>query len=298
MFKFRIQRRADLPFEHDATNAFLPAMMAMMVFLATLTLSGTLVLDNLLSRWNRDIKGTLTVQVIPADASPEVIKARIQRTVEILEETPGVIRARVLPKDELVALIEPWLGDNKLIADLPLPSLIDVTISEETPPDLGTLSKELKLKVPGASVDDHRVWLARVIRLADGLQILAHAVMVLVTSCGAIVVIFATRTGLAIHRQSIEILHLVGARDFYIAKQYAIRALWLGGQGAILGFGISIPVLMTLGGMAKTLEGGLLAEVGLSYIHWIALFSVPVVAALIATVSAYITVMRNLSRLT
>ena len=31
-------------------------MIAMMVFLATLALSGALVLDNLLDRWNRDIK--------------------------------------------------------------------------------------------------------------------------------------------------------------------------------------------------------------------------------------------------
>jgi cell division transport system permease protein len=292
------QRRSDLPFDHDATSAFLPAMMAMMVFLATLTLTGTLVLDNLLSRWNRDIKGTLTVQVIPNDASPKVNQDRVKKTVEILEETSGVVRARVLETKELVSLIKPWLGDNDLIADLPLPSLIDVTIKEDTPPDLEALSTRLKAQVPGASVDDHRVWLARVIRLADGLQILAHAVMVLVAGCGAIIVIFATRTGLAIHRQSIEILHMVGARDFYIARQYALRALWLGGQGAVIGFGVSVPVLMALGGMAKTLEGGLLAEVGLSYVHWIALFSVPVVACVLATAAAFVTVMRNLSRLT
>jgi len=291
------RRRSDLPFDHDSTSAFLPVMMAMMVFLATLTLSGTLVLDNLLDRWNRDIKGTLTVQIIPADASPNVTKARIKKTINILEETPGVIRARVLANKELVALIEPWLGDSKLIADLPLPSLIDVTISEDIPPDLAALSKRLKSNIPGASVDDHRVWLARVIRLADGLQILAHAVMFLVTACGGLVVIFATRTGLSIHKQSIEILHMVGARDLYIARQYALRALWLGGQGALIGFGIAVPVLISLGGMAKTLEGGLLAEVGLSYFHWLALISVPIFAAIIAMIAAFFTVMRNLSRL-
>ena len=86
--------------------------------LATLALSGALVLDNLLARWNRDIKGTLTVQVIPADPDPhsKATARRIDKTVRILEETPGVIRVRPLSAEELAALIEPWLGNTDLIA--------------------------------------------------------------------------------------------------------------------------------------------------------------------------------------
>ncbi|MBN2751194.1 MAG: cell division protein [Rhodospirillaceae bacterium] len=294
-----LRRRSDLPFDHDTTTAFLPAMIAMMVFLATLALSGALVLDNLLSRWNRDIKGTLTVQIIPEDSDPRAKRAtqRIEKTIRILEETPGVIRARALLPQELAALIEPWLGSTDLIADLPLPQLIDVTISETQPPNLTALSARLKKAVPGASVDDHRIWLARVISLADGLEMLAKAVMTLVTLAAAAAVIFATRAGLAIHRQSIEILHLVGARDGYIGRQYALRALWLGGQGAIIGFGLAIPVLLGLGTMAKTLEGGLLAEIGFSSAHWMILATVPMTAALLAMAAAFLTVLKTLSRM-
>ncbi len=293
------RRRADLPFDHDAAAAFLPAMIAMMVFLAALALSGALVLDNLLTRWNRDIKGTLTVQVIPSDSNPrsKVTAQRVEKTIRILEETPGVIRARALTATELTALIEPWLGDTDLIADLPLPLLIDVVISDTRPPDLAQLSAHLKAEVKGASVDDHRVWLFRVIRLADGLEMLAKAVMTMVTLAAAIAVVFATRAGMAIHRQSIEILHLVGARDGYIARQYALRALFLGTEGAAIGFGIAAPILLGLGSMAKTLEGGLLAEVGLSPSHWAILGMVPVVATLLAMAAAFLTVLKTLSRM-
>ncbi|MCI0451490.1 MAG: alcohol dehydrogenase catalytic domain-containing protein, partial [Candidatus Latescibacteria bacterium] len=38
-----------------------------------------------------------------------------------------------------------------------------------------------------------------------------------------LIVIFVTRTGLAIHRRVIEIVHLVGARDSYIARQLLPR---------------------------------------------------------------------------
>lgn len=297
MILFR--RRADLPFGHDATAAFLPAMIAMMVFLATFALSGALVLDNLLSRWNRDIKGTLTVQVLPAESDPssKLTRERIEKAVRILEETPGVVQVRPLSAPELAALIEPWLGDTGLIADLPLPRLIDVTISEDSPPSLEGLAARLKKAVPGASVDDHRIWLARVVRLADGLEMLAKAVMVLVTLAAAAAVVFATRAGLSIHRQSIEILHLVGARDGYIGRQYALRALALGSAGAAAGFALAVPVLFGLGAMAKTLEGGLLAEIGLSPAHWAILAAVPVTAALLAMVSAFLTVLGTLSRM-
>jgi len=293
------RRRADLPFDHDATAAFLPAMIAMMVFLATLALSGALVLDNLLDRWNRDIKGTLTVQVVPTDTNPnsKTTAQRIEKTIRLLEETPGVLRARALSEDELAALIEPWLGSTDLIADLPLPNLIDVTISDAQPPDLIALSERLKKEIPGASVDDHRIWLSRVIRLADGLSMLARSVMVLIGLAAAVAVIYATRAGLAIHRSSIEILHLVGARDGYIARQYALRALWLGVQGAVIGFGLATPVLIGLGAMAKTLQGGLLAEVSFGPSHWIALGAVPVAAAGLAMIAAFLTVLRTLSRM-
>ncbi len=293
------RRRADLPFHHDAAAAFLPAMIAMMVFLATLALSGALVLDNLLARWNRDIKGTLTVQVIPADPDPhsKATARRIDKTVRILEETPGVIRVRPLSAEELAALIEPWLGNTDLIADLPLPLLIDVVISDTNPPDLGKLAERLKAEVRGASVDDHRVWLSRVIRLADGLEMLAKAVMAMVSLAAAFAVVFATRAGMAIHRRSIEILHLVGARDSYIARQYALRALGLGAKGAAVGFGLAAPVLIGLGNMAKTLQGGLLAEIGFSSAHWAVLAAVPAVAALLAMAAAFLTVLRTLSRM-
>ncbi|SBW02827.1 conserved membrane hypothetical protein [uncultured Alphaproteobacteria bacterium] len=292
------RRRADLPFDHDATAAFLPAMIAMMVFLATLAFSGALVLDNLLDRWNRDIKGTLTVQVVPTDAgNAKATEARIDKTIRILEETPGVLRARALSDDELAALIEPWLGSTDLIADLPLPHLIDVTVSDAEPPDLVALSARLKKEIPGASVDDHRIWLSRVIRLADGLEMLARSVMALVALAAAVAVVYATRAGLAIHRGSIEILHLVGARDGYIARQYALRALWLGIEGAAIGFGLAAPVLIGLGAMAKTLQGGLLAEVSFGAPHWVVLGLVPVTAALLAAAAAFLTVLRTLSRM-
>ena len=66
----------------------------------------------------------------------QAVAASLEKAIRLIEETPGVLRARALSDDELAALIEPWLGNTDLIADLPLPHLIDVTVSDTQPPDL------------------------------------------------------------------------------------------------------------------------------------------------------------------
>jgi len=294
-----LKPRSDLPFDRDSGAAYLPTMIALMVFLATLALAAVLVLQNLITRWDRDIQGTLTVQVLPVDGDNKSVATakRVDRAVRLLEDTPGVATVRVLTGEELSRLIEPWLGDVTLIADLPLPRLIDVSLDPDKPADLDKLAEALKKAIPGASVDDHRVWLARIVRLAEGLKMLSRAVMALVTLAAAFAVIHATRSALEIHRRSIEILHLVGAHDGYVARQYALRALAFGLEGAVIGFACAVPVLWGLGRMAKNIEGGLLAEVGLSTQHWMGLAVIPLAAALVAMIAAFLTVMRTLHRM-
>lgn len=41
----------------------------------------------------------------------------------------------------------------------------------------------------------------------------------------------ATQAALEIHREVIEILHIIGARDTYIATQFQLQALRMGLQG-------------------------------------------------------------------
>ena len=78
--------------------------------------------------------------------------------------------------------------------------------------------------VPGVIVDDHKIWLARLVDLVETLEALACTVLVFVILATIGTVIFTTKTGLAIHREAIEVLHLIGAQDSYIAGQFANKA--------------------------------------------------------------------------
>jgi cell division transport system permease protein len=115
-------------------------------------------------------------------------------------------------------------------------------------------------------------------------------------------VVFATRTGLMVHLRIIEVLHLMGATDRYIARQFAIQALRLGLRGGLIGI---VPALIALllvtrvGGewVGGNFGGWLGPDVALRPWQWAALLLVPLATAGIAVATAWRTVMRTLEKL-
>lgn len=74
--------RANLPISADSTGRYLPWLVAMMVFLAVLSLAGVLAVGGVLEDWRRDVSGTVTVQIAPATAAdPTAAKAETDRRV-------------------------------------------------------------------------------------------------------------------------------------------------------------------------------------------------------------------------
>jgi cell division transport system permease protein len=294
-------RRTDLPTANDATTRFVPMLIALMVFLGVLALAGLMVLHGLSARWERDIKGTLTVQVPVVMSGPEAESrghAKIEAILNVLSETPGVLHAEPLPRDRIVALLEPWLGSGDLIGELPLPRLIDVTTDPLVNIDVKALATRIATVQPGSTVEDHRVWLGRLLRLSRSVEALAVLVLAMVGLVTSATVVFATRTGLAIHHQVIEVLHLIGAQDDYIARQFAHRTFLLGLKGGVIGLVLGLLSLFGLAFMARSLEGGILPEFWLTPGHWAALALLPLAAAWIATLTARLAVHRALARMT
>ncbi len=289
-------RRSDLPLDHDALGRFLPWLIAFMVYLAALALAGMLVLNAMAARWDKGVGDTLTVQIAPAD-SPEKDARRMRSALGILRSTPGVARAQPIDEGRLMELLEPWLGTAGAAKDLPLPRLIDVELKSGARVDAAALAKRLAAAVPDAAVDDHRVWLERLIRLIRTVEALATAVLVLIGLATAGTVVFTTRTGLAIHHEAIEVLHLIGAQDSYVARQFAGRALAMGLRGGVIGLVFAVPTLLGIGYLAARMEAALLPDVTLDPQHWAALAGLPLAVAAIAMVTARLTVMRTLARM-
>jgi len=294
-------RHSDLPLKGDATSRFLPWLIAPMVFLCAVALAGVFILNTLIGRWDRDVSGTLTVEIAaaPGDAAQSTAATlqRVQQAEALLAATPGISQARALSQEQLAALLAPWLGNTDLLKELPLPALIDVTIKPEARPDLAELSQRLTKAVPGASLDDHRAWLSRLIGISRSIQGLAVAIVLLIGGVTSAVVIYATRTGMAVHQEVIEVLHLVGATDDYVARQFADRAFTLGLRGGLFGLALTIPMTAILAYTTRQMEGGFLADLSLPFLGWLAVLLLPLAAALLAMLTARLTVHASLTRM-
>lgn len=294
--------RANLPISGDQTGRYLPWLVAMMVFLAVLALAGALAVGGVLDAWHRDVAGTVTVQIIPASGPDPAAAAletdrRVDTALAVLREKPFVTAAEPLREPELVGLLEPWLGSSDLVASLPLPRLIDVQVAEGARPDLAALADSLRERVPGATLDDHQVWLAGILDLAGGLSVLGIIVVGLVAATTAAAIVHATRLGLEVHREQIEVLHLIGAHDRYIAQQFAARMVGWTLEGGLIGLLAAMVTLMLVSWLAAGLEDGLLPPVALGFWDWMTLALVPAGAALLALVTARVTVRRTLRRM-
>jgi len=293
-------RPLDLPLEQDGSSRFLPWIIALMVYLAALSLAVAMAIGSVVGRWDRGLSGTMTVQIVPDISASESDKKRQAKTVKVLDraltllrDTPGVIFAEPLSIEDTYALLAPWLGEGSQVEDFDIPRLIDVRVDPETGPDLTTVKRRLA-GVSGILVDDHGIWLKSLVKLAHSVEVIALAIVLCIVFAAVATVVFTTRSGMAVHHGTIEVLHLIGAQDVYIARQFQFHAMVRGLRGGLAGLGLAALTLAALVALAGGGDLPLFSALTLAPWQWGVLAAMPVAAALITMMTARITVLRAL----
>lgn len=285
-------RNRDVPLASDSSTRFVPWIIGTMVFLSALVLAVALVLESAIDRWQLAHSVQLTVEV-----PPSANEGAVERVVERLRGLPGVTDAAPVSDQHIAELLQPWIGDDVELSSLPLPTLIDVRLSTPGALDIAAMEGMLQEVQPGVRVDDGRRWLEPVRATASALQVVSGLVLVLIVAASVVTVIFMTRTGLAVHRDTIGVLHQVGARDSFVAAQFqrhAFRlALWGGVPGALL----AALCLFVIERLAGGLDAPLLPELALGSGGWIAIALLPLIAAAISVATARLTVLATLAAL-
>ncbi len=303
--------RTDLPLDRDAAAQFLPWILGFMVYLAALAVGSAMVVDRLSAAWQSGLTGNLTIEVPFTDDVGVAARSEVlDQVIDLLSATPGVAGTTLLDDREIARLLEPWLGPEASELDIPLPAMIAVTLREDADIDIAQLQQDLAAVQPGARVDAHADWIGDALGFMRGLKLLALLLTALVLGATAITIIFVTRTGLSIHRGVIEVVHLIGAPDAYIANQFQAQSLRLGLVGGIVGtllaaatligadhlLRLAGPGLGSAAGMGEENAVGLTLDLHLLPWQWGVLALLPLATAFIAMVTARWTVLRSLAR--
>ena len=297
-----ITRKQELPLKDNSTTLFLKVMISIAVFLFAVTLAGVLSINSMLNAWNNSILGSLTVQIMPVNNINQE-KARLEtleqqkKAVDFLKKLPEAEQVSTLNDAQLQNLLQPWLGDGIDISELPTPRLIDVKLKKGAEIDFAKLAAKLAEVSPLASLDNHKLWLDKLEKVADGLKMLAMSILVLVIAITSGAIFYTTQTNLGLHKNIIEILHVMGAKDTYVAQQYAKRDAMLGFVGGCIGLFFAVPTIFMIAGLAEQIEGGIISEARLNWFSWGLILSLPLVSSLAAMTTAYYTVKRTLEKM-
>lgn len=285
--------RPDIALARDESSRFLPWIIALMIYLAALTLAGGLTLNRTISASKAAQDNSFSVHIpYKAEQSKEIS----DKALELIRAVAGVSKAELLDSKHMETLVEPWLGKAASLENLPLPSLIEVETQENAKVEIPLLKSRLQAVAPGAEVDDHKQWADQFSSFMHKIQYMLFTVSLVIISTTAAVVVFASKMSLKIHRNTVSLLHRLGAYDSYIAKQFQEHAALLTLKGAFVGSGLAAGTLLILHIMASHIRSPLFPSFAMTFSHWCILFLLPFCMSLLALLSTRLSVLTTLMK--
>lgn len=278
----------------------LMVVIAIMAFLACLTLGAVSMVRSTAASWESQISREITIQIKPddnLDMDQALTKAR-----DLALNFVGTKTGQIVDEAATARLLEPWLGSGLDLKELPVPRLVIITIDETHPPDFDAMRTQLKQAIPQASLDDHRTWVDRLVSMAHTTVMIGTGVLLLVFTAMVLTVVFATRGTLSGNRHIVEVLHFVGAETTFVAKEFqkhflkisfkgsavgsALAALFFAGAGFLQSHTIATPQTDQATALFGTFSVGALGYLGI--------FATMFIIALLTTLTARFTVMRTI----
>jgi len=234
----------------------LVAVIAIMTFLASLITGAVMLVIGSTAEWQSEVAREMTIQVRPTPNRP--IDDEVAKAVAVARAARGVAEVRPYSRQDSVRLLEPWIGTGLAIDDLPVPRIIMVRLQSGIQPDVAALRTALAQQVAGATLDDHGGWVDRMRTMAGSAIAIGIGMLALMLTATILSVAFATRGAMAANRPIVEVLHFVGARDGYIARQFQRHFLALGLKGGAIGGGAAIALFA----LAQLLVGRFIGTAG------------------------------------
>lgn len=273
----------------------MPWIIAIMMFLTVLAAAAGLGLGSAVRAMSADLAGRATVQVVEADAQRRAALAA--RALAMLRGAEGVRVAMPVDPAALADQLRPWLGEEAVNGDLPVPALIDISL---TPGDADAKLSRLRRLLGGLSpslrIEPHAAFLVPLAGLLTALGWLAGGVVLLMAIATGAVVVLAARGAHDSHRGTIEVLHLMGSTDVQIARLFQRRIAIDAAMGGALGFTLALLVIGLIGLRLAGTGSELLGAVGLSPLAWALLTLLPIGGVGLATLAARWSVLRALGR--
>lgn len=274
----------------------MPWVIAIMIFLTVLAAAAGLAMTRAMGDVSDELSSRATVQIIEANA--EIRGGQAAAVAERLRTLSLIEEVRVLPPEEIEALIEPWLGTQDLADEIPLPALIDVKLARvATDAEYQSLRGELQSIAPEARIEPSSGYIAPVIALVRSFQWIAFGLVALLALATASAVIISARSALNTHTETIAVVHLLGGTDEQISRLFQRRIALDALLGGVIGLAGGGAIIWLISGQLSALGSGLVPSVGLDWWSWLIIAVIPILGMFLAMITARWTVIGALKKI-
>lgn len=244
--------------------------------------------------WTSDLRSAMTVLVEEPRTDQDLIRA-----ATVTRAVPGVTQAEPMTRQRAKDLLESVGSDiGPLLDELDVPRLIEVGVDPQAEGLKARIADQLEQAGFTAEVDDHSRYSSEILRTSGVLRGFALVALVALLGAAGASIAFAARAALETRREAVEILHLVGAQDAFVAAEVQARFLRLGFVSGLAGAAVA-GVLVVAGlavmsaGATGLTQGGVLIQWSDA---WILLLA-PIVTAAASALAAWIAARETLREL-
>lgn len=270
----------------------MPWIIAIMICLSVLAATAGLAIARSSASLTDALGRRVTIQIVEANADQRVAQ-RI--AIERALRRGDIVRdVAVIGDDKVRAMLQPWLGDDGADGELPIPSLIDATLTDGS--RVEDVARLVAGIAPGARVDRHATWLGPLADLLTTMTWLAAAVVGMTAAGSAAAVVLGARAAFDQHRATIDVMHLMGATDRQVSRLFERRVAQDAVTGAALGSVVACAIAALVAWRLSSVGSQLISGGMLNWLDLLFVACLPLVGVGVAIVAARVTVLRALAR--
>ncbi len=282
-----------IPLKDTSQDRILMAMIALMMCSILMIMASALFLSNLSAHWHKSVSHIATIE-IPKNTPNKTIS----ELKKLLNNSSLIKDFNLINKDRIKDIIAPWIDQSVLNSeDLPLPTLLTVSLNSGSPIERDKLKFSLKALDENIKMETHENWLSSAFERAQTLKTLAWIIGLSLTLTLIISLSILTRTRVLLNKEAINLLHISGASDAYIVKQFLIYIFGVAFKGILIGCLFASLLLLTFSSSTTPENSEVFTFATLSSGHMSILWTMPFIILVFMLLTTSKTVTNELRKM-
>lgn len=303
IFKLFTPKSYILPLHKRSGSVQLFILLALMTSLLVIIVSVHLSLFKTVDRWQSLIQYQASIEIpaLNGDGTPlnaAQSKQNIRRVMDFLKNTQISKDIEVMDTQQVAALLTPWLGDDgKILDNIELPTIINFKLKASNAQDIENLAQRVEKIAPRARLQTHQNWLDKFLAILHGVHILGVLIIVITMISTIFVISSSVRARMNIYSEELSLLHIMGAHDRFILKQFITYLFSICLPACMLGYICSCLILAAVSQLLLGAEIAFLPSFGLNSHQFLTLLSVPFSIFVLTMLIGSHTVLREMKKM-